>query len=217
MVGLSPSVVKRDVALESAESRNKTAQQLDSITIRGMSPYVYVIFSVGSVLWFLPFAIARRRTETPTRVSPRARWGIVLQAIAYAILWQNNFWERSPATWKVCLAVILFAIATVLVWSAVFRLGRQWRFDAALVSDHQLVTTGVYGIVRHPIYTSFFSFFVATGLLVTPLWILAIASLIFLIGTEIRVRVEDNLLASQFGPHFDDYTRKVPAYLPFLK
>jgi protein-S-isoprenylcysteine O-methyltransferase Ste14 len=192
-------------------------QQLDYITIRRMPSYVYIVFSVGSVLWFLPFAIARRRNETPTRVNPRARWGIVLQAIAYAILWQNNFWERSPSIWKVGLAVILFAIATFLVWSAVFRLGRQWRFDAALVSDHQLVTTGVYGLVRHPIYTSFFCFFIATGLLVSPLWVLAIASLIFLIGTEIRVRVEDNLLASQFGPHFDDYKRQVSAYLPFLK
>ena len=182
-----------------------------------MQPYTYIIFSVGSVLWFLPFVIARRRNETPQKVNPRARWGIVLQALAYGILWQNHFWERSPAAWKVALAVMLFSGATILVWSAVFRLGRQWRFDAALVPDHELVRTGVYGLVRHPIYTSFFCFFLATGLLVTPNWVLAIATVLFVIGTEIRVRVEDGLLASQFGEQFQKYKGKVPAYVPFVK
>ncbi len=181
-----------------------------------MPIYLFII-SAGSVLWFLPFAIARRRNETPQKVNPRARWGIVLQALAYSILWQNHFWERSPATWKVALAAMLFGGATILVWSAVFRLGRQWRFDAALVPDHELVRTGVYGLVRHPIYTSFFCFFLATGLLVTPNWALAIATVLFVIGTEIRARVEDGLLASQFGEQFQDYQGKVSAYLPFLK
>jgi protein-S-isoprenylcysteine O-methyltransferase Ste14 len=192
-------------------------QQLDYTTIRGMRPYVYIIFSVGSLLWFLPFAIAGRRNESPTQVNSRARWGIILQAIAYAILWQNNFWERSPGIWRVSLSVLLFAVAICLDWNAVARLGRQWRFDAALVSDHQLVTTGVYGFVRHPIYTSFFCFFLATALLITPLRILAVASLIFVIGTEIRVRVEDSLLLSQFGSQFEAYRRQVSAYLPFFK
>jgi protein-S-isoprenylcysteine O-methyltransferase Ste14 len=37
------------------------------------------------------------------------------------------------------------------------------------------------------------------------------------VGTEIRVRTEENLLASQFGDEFQDYKREVPAYIPFLR
>jgi len=177
-------------------------------------PIYLLIVSIGSVLWFLPFAIARRRNEAPRKVNPRARWGIVLQAVAYALLWQGHFWEHPPTLRRIILALILFSLATVLVWSAVFRLGRQWRFDAALVADHELVSTGVYGVVRHPIYTSFFCFFLATGLLVTPNWLLLIAAVLFVIGTEIRVRIEDNLLAAQFGERFEAYKSKVSAYLP---
>jgi protein-S-isoprenylcysteine O-methyltransferase Ste14 len=40
---------------------------------------------------------------------------------------------------------------------------------------------------------------------------------VFLIGTEIRVRIEVQLLASQFGDKFQQYQRSVPAYIPFLK
>jgi protein-S-isoprenylcysteine O-methyltransferase Ste14 len=180
-------------------------------------PIYLLIVSIGSVLWFLPFAIARRRNETPQTVNSNARWGIVLQAVGYTILWQTHFWERTPPIWRVILSSTLFAVATILVWSAVFRLGRQWRFDAALVASHELVTAGVYGVVRHPIYTSFFCFFLATGLLVTPNWLLLIATVVFVTGTEIRVRVEDNLLAAQFGEQFTMYKSQVHAYLPLVK
>jgi len=41
--------------------------------------------------------------------------------------------------------------------------------------------------------------------------------LVLIIGTEIRVRIEDRLLASRFGERFQDYQRSVPAYIPFLR
>jgi protein-S-isoprenylcysteine O-methyltransferase Ste14 len=46
---------------------------------------------------------------------------------------------------------------------------------------------------------------------------LLLSTLLFMIGTEIRVRIEDSLLASRFGDQFRDYQRKVAAYVPFLK
>jgi protein-S-isoprenylcysteine O-methyltransferase Ste14 len=42
------------------------------------------------------------------------------------------------------------------------------------------------------------------------------ALLLFVIGTEIRVRIEERLLASRFGEEFKEYKRSVPAYIPFL-
>jgi protein-S-isoprenylcysteine O-methyltransferase Ste14 len=41
--------------------------------------------------------------------------------------------------------------------------------------------------------------------------------LLFAIGTEIRVRIEDRLLASRFGDQFLDYQRRVSAYIPFIR
>jgi len=49
------------------------------------------------------------------------------------------------------------------------------------------------------------------------MWALLIALIFFLIGLEIRVRIEDALLASRFGETFRDYQRRVPAYLPFVR
>ena len=51
----------------------------------------------------------------------------------------------------------------------------------------------------------------------TPWWLLALSMLVLLAGTEIRVRVEDKLLASHFGDRFRAYRQSVPAYIPFLR
>jgi protein-S-isoprenylcysteine O-methyltransferase Ste14 len=43
------------------------------------------------------------------------------------------------------------------------------------------------------------------------------AVLIFLAGTEIRVRIEDKLLADGFGDQFRQYRKRVSAYVPFVR
>jgi len=80
------------------------------------------------------------------------------------------------------------------------------------------VRSGPYCVVRHPIYTSMFCMLLGTGLLLaTPLLLLLPSIFLFIIGTEIRVRIEDGLLASRFGDQFRDYQRRVAAYIPYLK
>jgi protein-S-isoprenylcysteine O-methyltransferase Ste14 len=163
-----------------------------------------------------PFLLAKRNSQ-PRELDRRARWGILLVAIAYSILGQNKFWERSVPGWRIALSIIFFLLAGLLSWTGVRALGRQWRIDAGLSSDHELVMSGPYRLVRHPIYTSMLCILGGTGFLITPLPFLLLSVLVFAIGTEIRVRIEDRLLVSRFGDRFRDYQRNVPAYIPFLR
>lgn len=55
-----------------------------------------------------------------------------------------------------------------------------------------------------------------TGFMVAPLPLLVISTVVFMIGTEIRVRIEDRLLSSLFRDQFQQYQREVPAYIPFI-
>jgi len=105
----------------------------------------------------------------------------------------------------------------ILSWTAVRHLGRQFRVHAGLYHDHELVRTGPYAIVRHPIYSSLLAMLGSTLFLLTP-WEWAVVALtLFVAGTEIRVRTEDRLLASRFGAEFTAYQRAVPAYIPFVR
>lgn len=182
-----------------------------------MPIYAYAILAAGWVAWVTRFLIVRRNRQHAQQVDRRARWGILLEMIAFALLWQNAFWARPLPLWRLGLSVLFLTLASFLSWAAVQALGRQWRIDAGLSVDHQLVTTGLYGLVRHPIYTSMLCILLGTGFMITPWWMLLVASLVFIVGMEIRVRVEDRLLASRFGEQFLAYRRSVPAYAPFLR
>jgi protein-S-isoprenylcysteine O-methyltransferase Ste14 len=182
-----------------------------------MTAFAYSVLAAGWLLWVAPFLLFHRKTGTARKIDPRARWGILLIGIAYSVLWQTHFWERSPALWQIVLELLFFALAATLSWTARRVLGKQWRIEAGLNADHELITSGPYRILRHPIYTSMLCTLLGTGVLITPWWLLLISIAIFVAGTEIRVHVEDSLLGSHFGARFQDYKQRIPAYIPFLR
>jgi protein-S-isoprenylcysteine O-methyltransferase Ste14 len=180
--------------------------------------YAFAILAGGWILWVMHFFLVRRNPGPPEKIDPRARWGILLIAVAYALLWQGSFWARAPGVWRTPASIFFFALASLLSWSGTRALGHHWRLDAGLNSDHELVQSGPYRFVRHPIYTSMLCELLGTALILsTPVLLLLPSILLLAIGTEIRVRIEDKLLASRFGDRFQTYQRSVSAYIPFLK
>jgi len=176
----------------------------------------YVILAVGSVSWFAPLLLHRRKSATAPKLDRRARWGLLLVGVGYSLPWYTKYWRRTPEAWRLGVAVVCFAAATALSWAAAQALGRHWRIEAGLNTDHELVEHGIYSFVRHPIYTSMFLVVVGTNLILGPLYLLPASVLLYVVGTAIRVRYEETLLAERFGEKFWEYRRAVGTYLPKL-
>lgn len=181
-----------------------------------MPVYVYVILAVGWCVWFVPFLRKWNQGEARS-TNHRSRWGMLLQAIAYALLWQTYLWRWHPSHWRVGLCVALMALASWLSWTATKALGRHLRFVAAIGDDHELIRTGPYAVIRHPIYASMLAIFLGTAVIGAPAMLLVPALVIFLVGTEIRVQTEDHLLAAHFGDQFQAYRKAVSAYVPLVR
>jgi isoprenylcysteine carboxyl methyltransferase (ICMT) family protein YpbQ len=103
-----------------------------------------------------------------------------------------------------CILHLFFLLATLLSWTGAHSLGRQWRIDAGLNPNHELVTSGPYRVVRHPIYTSMLCLLIATGCLITPIPVLLPSIVVLIAGTEIRVRIEHKLLAYVSASGFEN-------------
>jgi protein-S-isoprenylcysteine O-methyltransferase Ste14 len=76
--------------------------------------------------------------------------------------------ETGPGTARVAASLVFAVLAAVLSWTSVQHLGRQFRVRAGLYEDHELVRTGPYALVRHPIYASLLAALLCTLLLLTP-------------------------------------------------
>ena len=117
----------------------------------------------------------------------------------------------------VAVAAAACAIAGCLFAAWAMRtLGKQWSFSARVVEGHQLITRGPYAVVRNPTYASMALWIIALGLtFATPLR-LALALALYLIGTLMRIRAEEELMRATFGAQWEEYRRRVPALIPWL-
>ncbi|HQZ82639.1 MAG TPA: isoprenylcysteine carboxylmethyltransferase family protein [Pyrinomonadaceae bacterium] len=173
------------------------------------------------------FVLGRKPAAAPdSKRAPQSFAGLALQAVAVGIVWM---FYRVPFLSPLVegqfllnialalLAVILVVGAIIFAHSAVKELGKQFALQARLIEGHELITTGVYGIVRHPIYTAFFAMMLATGLVLSHWLALIAATCLFLFGTRIRTASEDRLLSDAFGEVFLKWKEKVPALIPFVR
>ncbi len=93
-------------------------------------------------------------------------------------------------------------------------LGKNWSISLDLREGHQLVTSGLYRHVRHPMYTSIFLYALGQALVV-PNWIAGPANLAaFLVLFAVRVQSEEQMMADKFGDQYRNYLAKTKRLIP---
>lgn len=96
-----------------------------------------------------------------------------------------------------------------------FFIGRNWSGAVTVKKDHELIRTGPYSVVRHPIYTG-----VLLGLLGTAMAMGPIRGLLGVgvaaLALWIKSRREEVFMSEQFGADYAQYKQKVKALIPFV-
>lgn len=81
----------------------------------------------------------------------------------------------------------------------------------------KLVTTGAYGVVRNPIYSSATFFLLPAVALITFTWVYLLASVFLYTGVLIFIKTEENQLAKAFGKPYEEYLMRVDRLVPLKK
>ena len=122
-----------------------------------------------------------------------------------------------PFEWRYLVAsgAIIQALFIVLAIWARRHLGRNWSPAVRIGVDHQLVRTGPYRWLRHPIYTAMLGMFLGTAIASSQYH--ALLGLVILVFAYLRkTRLEEQILSEAFGPEYDDYRRGTWALVPPL-
>src|SRR5512135_1323929 len=81
-------------------------------------------------------------------------------------------------------------------------------------SEGKLVTTGAYGVVRNPIYSSVTFFVLPATALMTLTWVYLVASVFLYAGVMLFIRKEEEQLRQAFGKEYEDYMARVDRMVP---
>jgi protein-S-isoprenylcysteine O-methyltransferase Ste14 len=84
-------------------------------------------------------------------------------------------------------------------------------------SNGKLVTTGAYGVVRNPIYSSVTFFILPAVALLTLTWVYFVVSVFLYVGVMIFIGTEEKQLTRAFGKQYEDYIATVDRLVPLKK
>ncbi len=144
---------------------------------------------------------------------PTIAGGVLLFIRAHGYEGPLRLWQPTLTEAWACTALV--ALGFAFAWWARLYLGNLWSASVTLKTDHRIVDTGPYAIVRHPIYT---------GLLLSVLATMAVkgmvtgiaGALLITLGFWMKARTEEAWLRRELGEaEYDAYRRRVPMLLPF--
>jgi protein-S-isoprenylcysteine O-methyltransferase Ste14 len=181
-------------------------------------------FPVVWIAFLLYWQIKAAHTKTTLRLEPAT--SRILRALAFLIVIVLLSTNRIPLPWlyrqlwptgiwpfwvgaAFTVGGLLFAI-----WARV-HLGRNWSRSVTIKQDHNLITTGPYSLVRHPIYTGILTGFLGTAIAMSQVRGVIVVVLVFLVFWA-KFRMEEEWMRSQFGETYAAYAHQTAALVPYL-
>ena len=182
---------------------------------------------LGVISWFViryPHSRRSRRTlkirridrgpETILLIFSGLGLGIIPASYVFANMWRFADYTFQP--WQAWAGLGIFSASLWLFRLTHRELGRNWSVTLELRDQHVLVTKGVYGRVRHPMYAAFWLWALAQAFLLQnwvagPVGLIGFGTLFFF-----RVRREEQLMIETFGKEYRDYMTKTYRIIPGL-
>jgi protein-S-isoprenylcysteine O-methyltransferase Ste14 len=109
-------------------------------------------------------------------------------------------------------AIVAFLGALFAVWAR-WTIGKDWSAEVQIKQGHELIRTGPYRMIRHPIYTGLLVAVVGTSIVTAQVRSL-LGLLIILFGFIRKAKKEESFLSAEFGPAFAEHRRRTGFFLP---
>ncbi|QPB20095.1 protein-S-isoprenylcysteine O-methyltransferase [Rhizobium sp. 007] len=186
-----------------------------------------VLWVLGVVAWYIiryPFerrakrvrVVSHRRSRIETIGLASALLGLAIVPGFYVATGMPQAADYPARAWAVAVGVVLFAAAMWVFRRTHKELGRNWSITLEIRDQHQLICSGPYAFVRHPMYTSFLLMGLGQAFLLSN-WVVGLAGLIgFAILFFLRVDKEERMMLEIFGAQYRAYMDRTKRIIPYL-
>ena len=174
---------------------------------------IFVTWAAFWIYWLLASVSAKAGRTRSARFAG-IRVGVIL--LVLLLLRSRAFKGRvttdDPWLQGVGLALFLLGLA-LAIWARLY-LGRNWGMPMSQKVDPELVTTGPYRTVRHPIYSGIILAMIGTAVAVSLYWLVAVV----LLGAYFvySAFMEERLMSGLFPDSYPEYKRSTKMLVPFV-
>ena len=174
-----------------------------------MKTAIFVVWIAFGAYWLLASVGAKpgSRPRAPAVVR------LLLLAFILARVLRGNALAVHSLALQVVGTVVFACGIGVAVWARIF-LGRNWGMPMTRKDEPELVTSGPYAVVRHPIYTGILLALLGTSLATNLYWLVAfVLSAAYFVYSA---RVEERVLARTFPAAYPPYRARTKMLIPFV-
>jgi protein-S-isoprenylcysteine O-methyltransferase Ste14 len=181
---------------------------------------MHVVELVFGVVWaafwlyWLVAAFSMKRGRVPWSRELGIR--VVIVIIAILLIRVGVFRDHGLRSdpWREGLGLVLFAAGLGFAIWARLHIGRNWGTPMTQKDDPELVTSGPYHLVRHPIYSGVLLAGVGTAIALSWMWLIAVllAGIYFVYSAT----VEERYLTKQFPDTYPAYKNSTKMFVPFV-
>jgi protein-S-isoprenylcysteine O-methyltransferase Ste14 len=208
------------LAQDSAKRGTKDARRFGVVYFKMAAPFLIIqaAWIAFCVYWIWA---ARDRKKTARRQAPAERLlHVTFMAVGFILLYSpdprfgvlnRRFLPSEP--WIAIVGAALVAVGVGFAIWARRHIGKNWSGTVTIKQEHELIRTGPYAHIRHPIYTGILLAVAGTAIAIGE-YRAIVALAVIGIGFVVKAKREESFLATQFGPAFDEHRRQTGFFLP---
>ncbi|KAF1007267.1 MAG: hypothetical protein GAK28_01906 [Luteibacter sp.] len=187
-----------------------------------IAPVIAAAWIVFGLYWWWGWLRVKRAARSEPLLPRLLKYWLPL-AIAVAFIgperWFHGSWlgERMyPASTIIAVVGVLLTVSGVAFacWAR-YVLGRNWSSVVQVKQDHELIQSGPYRWVRHPIYTGLLLAFLGTAVAIGE-WRGPLCVVIVAVSFWFKLRLEERWMRDNFGATYEQYMRRTKALIPGL-
>jgi protein-S-isoprenylcysteine O-methyltransferase Ste14 len=183
-----------------------------------------LLFVVVFVVWIgseISLSSIMREKRSPgisrDRNTLRVIWIVTVSAVLVAaVVTRIVKLPIMPVSGFCYIGILIMVIGLVIRISAIVSLGRMFTYNVTIRDGHELVTSGIYRIVRHPAYTGMLLTFAGYGLALNNWLGFAIAFAPVFAVMKKRIAIEETVLVDQFGDAYVEYVKRSWRLVPWV-
>ena len=179
--------------------------------------YLWVAWLLVWLIW----AFRSKQTKQRESLGSRMSYTVLVWAAGYCMFGAKNlgeWWHRDilpHMAWLGPAGVAITALGFAFTLWARYILGGNWSGAVTIKVGHELIRTGPYGWVRHPIYTGMIVATTGTAIALDQ-WRGVVAAILMWLGFTIKRLKEEQFMRQTFGEQYTDYARTTGAIFPSL-
>ena len=176
---------------------------------------IALLWLAFAATWFSAALFTKRARKHPSW----ATWVVRLAIVAVLVAANLRFGpggdtvQAAPRSWQWVGALLSILGLGFAVWARIY-LGRNWGMPMSLREGHELVTSGPYAHVRHPIYTGILLAMLGSALAVAFAWLWALG--LFFVYFLYSAITEERMMSEQFPAAYPAYKARTRMLIPFL-